>query len=169
MAKPRLRAEGEEKRTAQNMLAYTLETTLRLLHPIIPFITEEIWQALPHAGETISTAPYPQGWPFNPEDEQAEAGMALTIEATRALRNLRSELGIAPGARLAGAALTGAADAKATLIANADLIANLARLSALEIRDTAPGAETGKWISAPVLGAEVFLEIGDALDTGKEL
>src|SRR5581483_1613460 len=127
LAKPRLRAEGQERATAQNTLAFVLETTLRLLHPITPFITEEIWQALPHRGESLILAPCPQPEPAW-SDPEAEAAMALTIETTRALRNLRAELGIAPGARLTAAALPTTATARAALTANADLIANLARL-----------------------------------------
>jgi valyl-tRNA synthetase len=167
LAKSRLRAEGAERSAAQNMLANVLETTLRLMHPIIPFITEEIWQALPHQGDTISLAPYPEAnaaW-----DDAAEAAMALTIEATRTLRNLRAELNIAPGVRLAAAAFPTGDTARETLAANADLIAGLARLEVLQITSAAPTAETGKWVGSPVTGAEVFLNIGDALDIDKEL
>src|SRR5581483_5267894 len=114
LAKPRLRAEGQERATAQNTLAFVLETTLRLLHPITPFITEEIWQALPHEGESILFAPYPQPNPaWN--DPEAEAAMAATIETTRALRNLRAELGIAPSTRLSAAVLAAEPDLRAAL------------------------------------------------------
>jgi valyl-tRNA synthetase len=168
LAKPRLRAEGQARATAQNTLAFVLETTLRLLHPITPFITEEIWQALPHQGESLILAPYPQPEPaWN--DPEAEAAMALTIETTRALRNLRAELGIAPGARLTAAALPTTSAARAALTANADLIANLARLETLKLVEAAPSAETGRWVGTPIEDAEVFLEIGDALDIGKEI
>ncbi|MEN6356883.1 MAG: valine--tRNA ligase, partial [Armatimonadota bacterium] len=60
LAKPRLRGSDEEKSQVQSVLYYVLEATLRLLHPIMPFITEEIWQALPHEGESIMFAPYPE-------------------------------------------------------------------------------------------------------------
>lgn len=95
--------------------------------------------------------------------------MALTIETTRALRNLRAELGIAPGARLTAAALPTTATARAALTANADLIANLARLETLKLVEAAPSAKTGRWVGTPIEDAEVFLEIGDALDIGKEI
>ncbi len=168
MAKPRLRAEGAERETVQNMLAFVLETTLRLLHPITPFITEEIWQALPHEGESILFAPYPQPNPaWN--DPEAEAAMAATIETTRALRNLRAELGIAPSTRLSAAVLAAEPDLRAALTANADLIATLSRLNALDLVEQAPSGQTGKWVGTPITGGEVFLEIGEALDLGKEL
>ena len=56
MAKPRLRGEAADRRAAQNMLAYVLNQTLRLMHPILPFITEEIWQALPREEAVASRA-----------------------------------------------------------------------------------------------------------------
>ena len=95
--------------------------------------------------------------------------MGLLIEATRSLRNLRAELGIAPGVRLKAMALPAAEQADETLTANRELIAELARLATLEIGRAAPTAESGKWIGTPINGAEVFLEIGDALDIGKEV
>jgi valyl-tRNA synthetase len=181
MAKVRLRSEdATDKANAQNMLAYVLEATLRLLHPIIPFITEEIWQALVGSRQwavgssgdsrpsTICLAAYPQAVP-EWQDEAAERGMDLTIEATRALRNLRAELGIAPGVRLKAAVAPGEAHAGEIFTANAELIANLARLEALQLTAAAPGADSGKWIGTPIAGAELFLEIGDALDIAKEL
>jgi valyl-tRNA synthetase len=167
MAKPRLRGTDEEKSVAQNMLAFVLETTLRLLHPLIPFITEEIWQALPHQGESLCLAPYPtetSSW----FDAEAEAAMSLTIATTRAIRNMKMEMNIPPGTRLTAAALPGDTAAQSSLTANAELIASLARLEVLNVATTAPGPETGKWIATPVIGAEIYLEIGDALDIGKE-
>ncbi|MDH7602543.1 MAG: valine--tRNA ligase [Armatimonadota bacterium] len=92
-AKPRLRGEAEQKRTVQTVLYHVLETTLRLLHPIMPFITEEIWQALPHEGESIMVAPFPA-----PDDslvdESAERIMGLVMEGVRAQRDLKASAGI---------------------------------------------------------------------------
>lgn len=178
MAKSRLRAEGtsdadrQAKQDAQNTLAFVLETTLRLLHPMIPFITEEIAHALPgwkgRDDETISLAAYPEPMPeWN--DAEAVAALETTLEATRALRNLRAELGIAPGVRLSAAALPASEGTRLALSETASLITDLARLSGLTIADAAPAAETGKWVGTPITGAEVFLEIGDALDIHKEL
>jgi valyl-tRNA synthetase len=168
MAKLRLRAEGPEKTTVQNVLAHVLETTLRLMHPIIPFITEEIWQALPHQGESISVAPYP-AWEATRADPAAEIAMTTITEAVRALRNMRAETGIAPGILLRGAAVVELPNDPIRRENNASIIASLARLSVLDILDAAPSPESGRWIGTPVFnGVEVFLQIGDALDTGKE-
>ena len=207
MAKPRLRAEGQTRQVAQNMLAFVLETTLRLLHPLIPFITEEIWQALPQHQEgeigrqgdkekiqgtegeasflqgslspplpispSICLAPYPEakdadGW----QDAGACQTIAYTIAATRAIRNMRAELGIAPGVRLTAAIVASQTGAEAALRENGDLIVDLARLGATPLLlPHAPSLENGqpgKWIETPTEGMEVFLEIGDALDMDKE-
>ena len=190
MAKPRLRNEGPAKQTAQNMLAYTLETTLRLLHPLIPFITEEIWQALPqNAGEkkrkeaekqgeekiptSLCVAPYPEagdcaGW----GDPTACQAIAYTIAATRAMRNMRVELGVSPSVRLTAAIVAAHPEAESALRENGDLIGDLARLQTgllfLKEPPTVERGQAGKWIGTPTEGMEVFLEIGDALDMDKE-
>ena len=93
LAKPRLREGGDAKAQAQAMLYEVLETTLRLLHPIMPFITEEIWQALPHEGESIMTAPFPEADPRALDDE-AESKMAVLMEGVRVERELKASNGI---------------------------------------------------------------------------
>ncbi len=167
MAKPRLRPESMERTTAQNVLAFTLEQTLRLLHPIVPFITEEIWQALPHRGESLILAEYPIGAPeWN--DAEAEAAVALTIDATRALRNLRAELGIAPGIRLSAAIVSSDTVVRGTLSSHSELMVTLARLARFDVLDSSPSGEQEKWVGTPITGGEMFLEIGETLDIGKE-
>ncbi len=168
MAKVRLRAEGEERANAQNMLAGVLETTLRMLHPFVPFITEELWQALPHQGETIALAIYPE-YDTALEDTGAAASMQLIMSATRELRNLRAELGIAPGLRLAALAIPATAATREVLQNSAETISTLARLSGLGVVEQAPGRDQGLWVSSPIDGAEVFLEIGEGIDLEKEL
>ncbi len=198
MAKPRLRGEGASRRAARNMLAYVLEITLRLLHPLMPFITEEIWQALTQekgerkkekgedtGGEasasskqqttnnTICLAPYPQAGGLEAwKDAEACQAIAYAVAATRTIRNLRVELSIAPGVRLTAAIVTANASANAALRETGDLIVDLARLqSAPLFLASAPSPEngqSGKWIGTPGEDMEVFLEIGDAMDMDKE-
>ncbi|WP_160722011.1 valine--tRNA ligase [Bacillus sp. USDA818B3_A] len=92
MAKLPLYGEDEAaKKTTRSILAYVLDNTMRLLHPFMPFITEEIWQNLPHAGESITTA----AWPVvKPEltDEQSAQDMKLLVEMIRSVRNIRAEV-----------------------------------------------------------------------------
>jgi valyl-tRNA synthetase len=88
LIKPRLQANDSSTRTAQAVALHVLETTLRLLHPIMPFITEELWQRIPHEGETIMYAP----WPIPDEtleDKPLMDEMAHLLEVVRAVRNLR--------------------------------------------------------------------------------
>ncbi|MGG5254879.1 valine--tRNA ligase [Neobacillus sp. SM06] len=92
MAKLPLYGEDENaKVTTRSILAYVLDNTMRLLHPFMPFITEEIWQNLPHEGESITKAKWPAAkgtW----NDEQAAVEMKLLMEVIRAVRNIRAEV-----------------------------------------------------------------------------
>ncbi|WP_064092519.1 valine--tRNA ligase [Rossellomorea aquimaris] len=92
MAKLPLYGEDEAaKKTTRSILAYVLDNTMRLLHPFMPFITEEIWQNLPHQGESITVA----SWPSVNEDlsDQAAAEeMKLLVDIIRAVRNVRAEV-----------------------------------------------------------------------------
>lgn len=92
MTKEVLQGEDEKaKLTARSILAYVLDHILRLLHPIMPFVTEEIWQNVPHAGESIVTAAYPEvdKEMLNPEIEDA---MEKLIALIRGVRNVRNEM-----------------------------------------------------------------------------
>ncbi len=94
-AKVRLQGSDETaKAPVRQTLVYTLERTLRLLHPTMPYVTEELWQALPHAGDLLITATWPEPGPAYPE---AETAFARLQEATRAIRTARAERGVEPG------------------------------------------------------------------------
>ncbi len=92
MAKLPLYGEDEAaKKTTRSILAYVLDQTMRLLHPFMPFITEEIWQNLPHAGESITTA----SWPTVKDeftDKEAAEEMKLLVDIIRSVRNIRAEV-----------------------------------------------------------------------------
>ncbi|HSO94116.1 MAG TPA: valine--tRNA ligase, partial [Candidatus Dormibacteraeota bacterium] len=88
LIKPRVQAEGESGTVARAVAIHVLETTLRLLHPIMPFVTEELWQRIPHQGETIMLAPWPLA-EERLEDQPLLAEMAHLLEVVRAVRNLR--------------------------------------------------------------------------------
>ncbi len=92
-------SEARRKRQVQAVLVHALEQALRLLHPFMPFVTEEVWQALPAAKPTDSVmiAPYPQADAAR-RDLAAEHAVNQLIEAVRSVRNIRSELGIPPHA-----------------------------------------------------------------------
>src|SRR5690606_22463776 len=97
LAKPRLyRPEKpRERKVAQNILLMVLKDTLKMLQPFMPFITEEIFQHLPEATESIMIEPWPENDRFYMP--QAEEDMRLLIQIIRAIRNIRNEFNIPPG------------------------------------------------------------------------
>jgi valyl-tRNA synthetase len=176
MAKSRLR---ENDPAVKQTLAHVLDSTLRLLHPMMPYITEEIWQALnstgmgedadtelQHRNASLSFAAYPE-FDSAQIDEEAETQIDLLMNAVRAFRNLRAEGGLPPGQKLLGAAVSQDRKLGLALTDNNDLICNLARLTDLQMHDSPPSGE-GTWVSTPVTGGELFLEIGSTLDIPKE-
>ncbi|HKX18653.1 MAG TPA: valine--tRNA ligase [bacterium] len=86
--------DGEAAAETRHVLGWVLGRTMALLHPVMPAITEEVWQALPHEGETIMRAPWPEP-PAAWRDVAAEAAMAEVMELAGALRGIRAELGLA--------------------------------------------------------------------------
>lgn len=92
MAKLPLYGENEaQKKTTRSVLAYVLDNTMRMLHPFMPFITEEIWQHLPHEGKSITVAQWPE-IRTDLTDEQAAENMKLLVDIIRSVRNIRSEV-----------------------------------------------------------------------------
>src|SRR5690606_28887085 len=85
--------DEQAKKTTQSVLAYVLDQTLRLLHPFMPFLTEEIWQHLPHEGVTITLAPWPQVEESR-EAPEAVKQMELLMNVIRAVRNIRAEVNV---------------------------------------------------------------------------
>ncbi|MBR2730407.1 MAG: valine--tRNA ligase, partial [Clostridia bacterium] len=95
LSKIRLQQGGAAAQDAKQVLVYILSSTLKLLHPFMPFITEEIWQTLPHEGESIMISPWPV---YDPalDFPTEEAEMQRIITAIRAIRNRRAEMNVAP-------------------------------------------------------------------------
>jgi len=93
-SKVRQRDDGAGAATVAQVLAYTIERSLRLLHPYMPFITEALWQEVPHAGASIMIAPWPQA---EQPDLDAERGFEALMDVVRGIRNARSESGVDPG------------------------------------------------------------------------
>jgi valyl-tRNA synthetase len=93
------------KSTTRHVLSYVLDQCLRMLHPFVPFVSEEIWQHIPHEGETLMLAEWPQA-DEGRFDEEAEEQMGLLMTLIRGIRNVRAEYKVDPGRRIA-AAITG--------------------------------------------------------------
>lgn len=167
LAKPRLRGSADERAQVQSILHYVLETTLRLLHPIMPFITEEIWQAIPHDGESIMVAPFPNVNSAQLNDE-AEAGMTDVMEAVRAIRNLRAELSASPG-KPVNLTIVADGEIKDRITRNAESLKYLAKVGELTFSDGIADNDKGKYISAHLQGLDLYVEVAGLIDVDKEL
>jgi len=133
MAKVDLGGDDEVKKgAAKRVLLTVLSETLTLMHPIIPFVTQEIWSKLPGIGEpNLAKVPFP---PLRPEliSDAAEANMELLRSIVVAVRNIRSELNINPGVKLTALVHTESASEAAALTENAAMISFLAKLETFQ-------------------------------------
>jgi valyl-tRNA synthetase len=155
-----------QQRGTRRTLVRVLETTLRLAHPIIPFITEELWQKiaplagklLPNtAGKTVSLAPYPVSQPEK-IDANAEAFVTTLKEITNATRNLRSEMNLSPAEKVPAFIVNENANPSigARFQALLPYLQALARLSAIELVTKLPDADAGVAVGG---GARVMLKV----------
>jgi len=115
---------------ARRTLVYVLDSCLRLLHPFMPFITEELWQRLPHVGDSIMIAPWPQQRDADalPVDAAAVAQFGAFQELTRSVRNARAEYRVEPAKRIAATVCVSDAGLSTALRDEADAFAFLARV-----------------------------------------
>lgn len=167
MAKLPLYGEDEEaKHMTRSVLAYVFDQTLRLLHPLMPFITEEIWQNLPHEGESITVA----AWPTVNEDlmnrERAKE-MQLLTDIIHAVRNIRAEVNT-PMSKEIPMYIAAKTEAVAqTLEENKAYIEKFCNPSELTV---GVGVQApGKAMSAVVTGAEIFLPLEGLINIEEEL
>jgi valyl-tRNA synthetase len=142
-----------------------LERSLCLLHPIVPFISEELWQRLPHKGETISLAEYPIANAAQ-LDGRAEREMALVFDLITRLRSIRSIFNIAPSVLLEARVAPADAETRLVIEQMGDHIARLARLSGLHFVD-AISSQRGA-ARAVVNGAEIEVPLQGLIDFDKE-
>ncbi len=166
-AKPRL-MDGElaQKRTAQAVLLHCLKGLLRLLHPIMPFLTESIWQALPGAAETIMLAEWP--FPDAALDFPAEASACEGImEAIRAVRGLRAEMKVEPSRRVRLLMLPAEPFWADTIQASQQAFQRLCGASSVEVLEGF-GSLSEKTVSLVCPAAEIRIPMGDLVDLQKE-
>ena len=167
LAKPSLygdRGESARRETAVTA-GMILENFLRLLHPVMPFVTEEVWQKLPSEGASIMVAPYPEPMPED-ADEKAEEIMGVVMDFITTIRNLRTELGIPPGSRVQATFVCPDSAIAEILNGSSNDIIRLARLSGIsfaESRDEKAGLS-----AAVVRGQEVLISAADDIDRAAE-
>jgi valyl-tRNA synthetase len=156
-------ADPAERHRVQHALVTVLERTLRLLHPFMPFITEELWQRVPHEGESIMVAPYPKATAA--PDVAAEREMGMVMQVITAIRNIRGEMRVSPAQTLTVTVKAAAGDG-ALLRAHGTLVEALARARVT----VDPGATRPPGASAlGVVGqSEIYVELEGLVDLAAE-
>ena len=162
LAKTRLMAKDETSVGARQVLVWTFTSILKLMHPFMPYITEEIWQTMPHEGEALMAADYPI---YNEKYAypQAEAEMHRIMETIRAIRNRRAEMNVPPSRR---AKVYVASSFEETFRKGAQFVARLAYASEVEVGEafSIPGA-----VTIVTADAKVYIPMDELVDKEAEL
>ncbi|GKV66545.1 MULTISPECIES: valine--tRNA ligase [unclassified Sporosarcina] len=167
MAKLPLYGEDEAaKKMTRSVLAHVLDQTMRLLHPLMPFITEEIWQNLPHEGESITVAKWPEV-DATLSDSARASHMKLLMDIIKAVRSIRSEVNT-PMSRKVDLYISAKDESTVEVLeANRSYIEKFCNPEMLTIgvKVDAPG----KTMSAVVTGAELYLPLEGLIDIEEEI
>ncbi len=162
LVKARLFSEGEDAQNARQVLVYVLDRILRLLHPFMPYITEQIWQTIPHEGETVMLSEYPT---YNSELDfpEEEAEMRRVMDAIRAIRNRRSEMNVPPSRKATVFVATKFTD---TFKNGHAFIQKLASASEVEVADSfdIEGA-----VTVVTADAKIYIPLDELVDKAAEL
>ena len=167
MAKENLTGEDEKlKKNTQRILRYVLDQILRLMHPIMPFVTEKIWLSMPHDGASLVVAEYPvEHAEF--DNQVAEKDMDNLIELIKAVRNSRSEVNAPMSSAIDILIKTKDDDTRKVFENNVDYINRFCHPKRLEI---AADIEVPKLAMTSVItGAEVYLPLADLIDLNEEI
>ncbi|MBI4502621.1 MAG: valine--tRNA ligase [Gemmatimonadetes bacterium] len=167
-AKPRLYGSSEGGAIARAVLAYALETSLRLLHPFMPFVTEELWQNLPRRPNSETTLLALSSWPEADArllDAEAEDRFARVQALVTAVRTVRSEYGVEPGRSIRAVVEPASTAALEAFNAEQHTIERLAKIGRLSMQAGADGIGAHQVLPD---GSSVFVPLGDAIDVKKE-
>ena len=170
LTKTRLQGEDEDsKLRAQQVLCYVLTETLKLLHPFMPFITEEIWQALPHSGDYLMLQQWPQHWAELdfPEEEKA---MELIMDAIRGVRARRAEMNVPPSKK---AQLTVSTLERAVFEQGIPFLKRLAYASDVTVEGVADAGSDDAMtaqgmVTVTTHAARLFMPLAELVDLEKE-
>lgn len=167
MSKEVLYGEDEtQKQMTKSILVHVLDQILRLLHPIMPFVTEAIWEKIPHEGESIVVAAYPVA-DERFDDEQAAKGMQVLMELIRAVRNIRAEVNVPLSKAITLLIKTKDAEIARFLEENADYIERFCNPEELQISGEIEVPEAV--MSAVITGAEVYLPLAGLINIPEEI
>jgi valyl-tRNA synthetase len=162
--------EGPQKKEATlGVLWRVMHDTLILLHPFMPFVTEEIWHKLPGTEGSIMKAVFPADQKDGADisrDKKAESEMDLLIDVISAIRNIRGEMNISPSLNLAAMVQTKETNVKTALEAHQDIVINLAKLNAFNVNENAEKPKSSA--TAVVGGATIFIPLEGIIDFSQE-
>lgn len=167
MSKETLYGDNEAaKQVNKSILVHVLDQILRLLHPIMPFVTEEIWSKLPHTGESLVVAEYPQ---VAPEwtDEKAAQGMEVLKELIRSVRNIRAEVNTPLSKPITLLIQANEPEIEEFLIANKNYIERFCNPEELEISNSLQAPESA--MSAILSGATIYLPLAGLINIEEEI
>lgn len=167
MSKETLYGDNEAaKQVNKSILVHVLDQILRLLHPIMPFVTEEIWSKLPHRGESLVVAEYPQ---VAPEwtDEKAAQGMEVLKELIRSVRNIRAEVNTPLSKPITLLIQANEPEIEEFLIANKNYIERFCNPEELEISNSLQAPELA--MSAILSGATIYLPLAGLINIEEEI
>ena len=164
LTKARLQGDDQQaKEDAQHVLVYVLTETLKLLHPFMPFITEEIWQSLPHEGDFLML----QKWPEYREElnfQAAKEAMESVMDVIRAIRARRAEMNVPPSKK---AAITIATPKAEVFTAGRGFLTRLAYAASIEISQSEPTDTSGMVVDV-THDAKVYMPLAELVDIEKE-
>ena len=168
LAKPRLynKEGGRDRQTAQYLLVSILRHMMELLHPFMPFVTEHIWQHLPHEGESIMVAPWPSTLSMEGFDSAA-AHMNVMMDGIKGIRNMRAEMNVPMGKRSEVILVPATEELKGILETHGDYFHTLGWAEKVTV--LSPDAPKPENATVTVVnGLEVYLLLKDLIDADKE-
>ena len=168
IVKPRLYGDdGDDKDTARFVLIRVLKDMLKLLHPFMPFITEEIWSYLPDTSSRLVRA----NWPEYTEEEiseEAEENIEFIMEAVRSIRNTRAEMNVLPSRKARAIFIPSNTKARLFIESGEKYFSTLANIT--EVKIVNDKKEIGEDTASSVIdGTEIYLPLADLIDYEKEI
>ena len=165
LTKARLYSDDpSRKETALSVLVYVLDQTLRLLHPFMPFITEEIWQSIPHEGDALIVASWPQ-YRKDLEFKTEQSHMESVMNAIRSIRNRRAEMNVPPSKK---AALYICAQHREVFQEGIGFMQRLAYADDVVLLDSEPENIDGM-VCCTTADAKLYIPMGQLVDVEKEI
>ena len=165
ITKPRLNGDdAASKESAQKVLLYVLNDILKLLHPFMPFITEEIWQSLPHEGEALMTEDYPV-YSVSLDFSEEEHAFEAVMDAIKAVRARRAEMNVPPSKKTH---LFIVSETASIFVDSSLLIRKLAYAESVSVSREIPD-NSEKMVNISTDNARIFIPLQELVDVEKEI